>query len=170
MFEEVCMNRRVLLVTALLALTGAGAAATPAGKPAPIEEIPLYPGATPAPEDDSISVPLLGFTLDPERRYVVKATPETVVHFYQQKLAAREISAEQFEEAIGQAEDGELEGARMTLAFHDFRSPGLSPPQREAIKKREPFRQVQWVSMARFVWSRLQADGTVLQFGVGLLD
>jgi hypothetical protein len=165
------MSRCVFLMTALVALTAAaGAPAARAGKPAPIEEIPLYPGATPAPEDDSISVPLLGFTLDQERRYIVKAAPETVVHFYQQKLAAREVSTEQFEEAIGQAENGDLEGARMTLAFHDFRSPAVSPPLREAIKKREPFRQVQWVSMARFVWSRQQADGAVLQFGVGLLD
>jgi hypothetical protein len=165
------MSRCVFLMTALVALTAAaGAPAARAGKPAPIEEIPLYPGATPAPEDDSISVPLLGFTLDQERRYIVKATPETVVHFYQQRLAAREVSAEQFEEAIGQAENGELEGARMTLAFHDFRSPSLSPQLREAIKKREPFRLTQWISMARFVWSRQQADGTVLQFGVGVLD
>lgn len=165
------MSRCVLLMTTLVALTvAAGAPAAQAGKPAPIDQIPLYPGATPAPEDDSISVPLLGFTLDQERRYLVKATPETVVHFYQQKLAAREVSAEQFEEAIGQAENGDLQGARMTLAFHDFRSPALSPSLREAIKKREPFRLTQWVSMARFVWSHQQADGTVVQFGVGLLD
>jgi hypothetical protein len=165
------MSRFLLVLVALAASVGAAAApAVRTDESAPIDEIPLCPGAVPAPNDDSISVPLLGFTLDQERRYLVKATPETVVRFYQKKLSAREVPSEQFEDAIGQAENGELEGARMTLTWHDFKSPGLAPPVREAIKKRGPFRQGQWVSMARFVWSRQQADGSIVQFGVGLLD
>ena len=141
------MSRSLFLVAALVALTGA--AATPAAraeKSAPIDEIPLCPGAVPAPNDDSISVPLLGFTLDQERRYLVKAAPETVVRFYQKKLSAREVPAEQFEDAVGQAENGELEGARMTLAWHAFKAPGLAPPissiwESSSRRTREPIRR-----------------------------
>jgi len=137
----------LFLMAALVASTGASSApVAQAEKSAPIDDIALYPGGVLAPDDDSISVPLLGFTLDQERRYRVRAAPETVVRFYQKRLSAREVSAEEFEAAVSQAENGELEGARMTLAWHAFKAPGLAPPissiwESSSRRTREPIRR-----------------------------
>lgn len=66
----------------------------------PIEQVPLYPGAAPPPENEELPSPQLGITLDSFRLYVVQASIEAVVRFYQQRLSAREVDAQEFEAAL----------------------------------------------------------------------
>ncbi|HET8760237.1 MAG TPA: hypothetical protein VFN94_04165 [Nitrospiria bacterium] len=157
------------LATAAIILETAGASATQARSVPLIEEIPVHPAAAPAPRDDSLSAPQLGFTLETERLYIVKASPEAVVKFYQSRLSAREVTEEQFDAAIDQAEAGALRGALFTFESHDLKSPALRGIK-DAIQKRPPHRPGQWIAWARFVWSRRQSNDEVAQFGIGIVD
>jgi hypothetical protein len=134
----------------------------------PIEQVPLYPGAAPPPTNEELPSPQLGITLDSSRLYVVPASIEAVVRFYQQRLSAREVDAQAFEAALARA-DAEPLAAVFTLTEHDFTSPAVAG-LKGAVTSRPPYRPGQWLNWARFVWSQRQGTGDVATFGVSVVD
>ncbi len=104
--------------------------------PSPLEHVPLYPGAAPPPKNEELPSPQLGITLDSSRRYVVQASIEAVVAFYQHRLAAREVSAPEFEAALERA-DTEPLAAVFTLTGHEFTSPAVAA-LKDAVTSRPP--------------------------------
>jgi hypothetical protein len=168
----------------LFMAVSAAFAPLPCQVPTTVDRIPIYPSATRSAERGR---ELSGGTESGLRVYRVKAAPEDVVKFYQQRLAAREIRTEaerdRARDAYERLAAGQVSAAvflpefvNLTAHFAAVAEAGEDPARTAAAyraaytAKRAPFRPDTWVKSAIFEWGASSAAGRRLEFYLGLED
>jgi hypothetical protein len=175
------MQRHRQAVQAILgSLLGFGLPLT-AQAPARIDQVPLYPGASRNPEREA---EMLSPSDEPGvygdralrasvvRVYRVAAPVEAVARFYQQRLAAREITDDDWEAVYHEA----IPAGGASPALCAFSAVDLSLSEDAAelraayVRKRPPFRPDVWLAGADIRWTHQETATRRTEFNLSLED